>query len=86
MNTFMGKAYIEKKEQQGLFNWLYTTIDLPKRVYEIQDMINLFNKLDFSINDEENHDNITDIERKLKLTNEIILQTLKIIKEKKKTK
>jgi len=82
----MGKAYIEKKEQQGLFNWLYTSIDLPKRVYEIQDMLNLFNKLDFSINDQENHDNITDVERKLKLTNEIILQTLKIIKEKKQTK
>jgi len=86
MNTFMGKAYIEKKEQQGLFNWLYTTINLPKRIYEIQDMLNLFNKLDFSIGNQENHDKLIDIEQKLKLTNEIILQTLKIIEEKKQTK
>ena len=54
-NTVRKQAFIEKKEQQELLTWLYTTIDLPKRVYEIQDMLNLFNKLDFSINDQENN-------------------------------
>ena len=83
MNTYMGQKFIEKKEQQELFNWLYINIDLPKRVYEINDMLNLFNKLDFSINDQENYQKIRIIEQMLQKANEAILQTLKIIEEKK---
>jgi len=79
----MGQKFIEKKEQQELFNWLYINIDLPKRVYEINDMLNLFNKLDFSINDQENYQKIRIIEQMLQKANEAILQTLKIIEEKK---
>jgi len=41
----MKKEFIAIKEQLDLLNWLYTTIDLPKRVYEIHDMIRLFDKL-----------------------------------------
>ena len=85
-NTVRKQAFIEKKEQQELLTWLYTTIDLPKRVYEIQDMLNLFNKLDFSINDQENNQKITYIELMLKRANEAILQSLKTIEEKKQTK
>jgi hypothetical protein len=83
MNTYMGKKFIEKKEQQELFNWLYKDIDLPKRAFEIHDMLNLFNKLDFSINDYENNKKIIFIEQMLQKANEAILQTLKIIEEKK---
>jgi len=85
-DTVRKQGFIEKKEQQELFTWLYTTIDLPKRVYEIQDMLNLFNKLDFSINDQENNQKITYIELMLKRANEAILQSLKTIEEKKQTK
>ena len=85
-NTVRKQGFIEKNEQQKLFIWLYTTFDLPKRVYEIQDMLNLFNKLDFSINDQENNAKITYIEVMLKQANEAILQTLKTIEEKKQTK
>ena len=45
-------------------------------------MLNLFNKIDFSINDHENNQKIKFIEQQLKNTNEAILQTLKIIEEK----
>ena len=85
-DTVRKQGFIEKNEQQKLFTWLYTTFDLPKRVYEIQDMLNLFNKLDFSINDQENHAKITYIELMLKQANEAILQSLKTIEEKKQTK
>ena len=83
MNTYMGKKFIEKREQQELFNWLHKSIDLPKRTYEIHDMLNLFNKIDFSINDHENNQKIKFIEQQLKNTNEVILQTLKLIENKK---
>ncbi len=86
MNTYKGNKFIEKKEQQELFNWLYGNIDLTKRVYEIHDMLNLFNKLDFSINDYENNIKIIQVEHQLKTANEAILQTLKTIEEKKQTK
>ena len=82
MNTYNGNKFIEKKEQQELFNWLHKTFNLPARVYEIQDMLNLFTKLDFSINDYENNIKIIQIEHQLKKANEAILQTLKIIEEK----
>ena len=85
-NTVRKQRFIEKKEQQELLNWLYVNIDLPKRTYEIHDMLNLFNKLDFSINDQENNQKILIIEQMLKRTNEAILQTLKTIEEKKQTK
>ena len=85
-NTVRKQGFIEKNEQQKLFIWLYTNFDLPKRVYEIQDMLNLFNKLDFSINDQENNQKITYIELMLKRANEAILQSLKTIEEKKQTK
>jgi len=83
MNTYNGNKYIEKKEQQELFNWLHKTLNLTARVYEIYDMLNLFNKLDFSINDYENNNKIIQVEQQLKNANEAILQTLKIIEEKK---
>ncbi len=86
MNTVRKQKFIEKNEQQKLFIWLYTTFDLPKRVYEIQDMLNLFNKLDFSINDQENNAKIKIIEQQLKAANEAIIQTLKTIEEKKQNK
>ena len=82
MNTYNGNKFIEKKEQQELFNWLHKTFNLPARVYEIQDMLNLFTKLDFSINDYENNIKIKQVEHQLKTANEAILQTLKIIEEK----
>jgi len=80
------KSYIEKKEQSDLLNWLYTSIDLPKQVYEIHDTLNLFNQLDFSLNDQKNRQKIMYIEQLLRQSNEAILQTLKIIEEKKQTK
>jgi hypothetical protein len=86
MNTVRKQGFIEKKEQQELFNWLYTDIDLPKRAYEVYDMLNLFNKLDFSINDYENNTKIQIIEQQLKAANEAIIQTLKTIEEKKQNK
>ena len=86
MNTVRKQGFIEKKEQQELFNWLHKTFDLPKRVFEIHDMLNLFTKLDFSINDCENNNKIIVIEHLLKRANEAILQTLKTIEEKKQTK
>jgi len=86
MNTYNGNKYIEKKEQQELFNWLHKTFNLPARVYEIHDMLNMLNKLDFSINDYENNNKIIQVERQLKNANEAILQTLKTIEEKKQTK
>ena len=82
MNTYMGQKFIEKREQQELFNWLHKSIDLHKRTYEIHDMLNLFNKIDFSINDHENNQKIKFIEQQLQNANEAILQTLKIIEEK----
>lgn len=82
----MKKEFIEIKEQVHLLNWLYTTIDLPKRVYEIHDMIRLFDKLDFSINDQETHMKITYIESLLKQSGEEISQTLKTIESKKNIK
>ena len=82
MNTVRKQGFIEKKEQQELFNWLHKTFDLPKRVFEIHDMLNLFTKLDFSINDYENNIKIKQVEHQLKTANEAILQTLKIIEEK----
>jgi Zn-dependent M32 family carboxypeptidase len=82
-NTVRKQGFLEKKEQQELFNWLHKSIDLPKRVYEIHDMLNLFNKLDFSINDYENNIKIIQVEHQLKTANEAILQTLKTIEEKK---
>ena len=85
-DTVRKQGFIEKNEQQKLFTWLYTTVDLLKLVYEIQDMVNLFNKLDFSINDQENHAKITYIELMLKQANEAILQSLETIEEKKQTK
>ena len=86
MNTYKGNKFIEKKEQQELFNWLHKTFNLPARVYEIHDMLNMLNKLDFSINDYENNNKIIQVERQLKNANEAILQTLKTIEEKKQTK
>lgn len=86
MNTVRKQGFIEKKEQQELFNWLYKSIDLPKRVYEIHDMLNLFNKLEFSLNDQENNQKITYIEVLLKRANEEIIQILKTIEEKKQNK
>jgi hypothetical protein len=86
MNTYNGNKYIEKKEQQELFNWLHKTFNLPARVYEIHDMLNMLNKIDFSINDYENNNKIIQVERQLKNANEAILQTLKTIEEKKQTK
>ena len=83
MNTYKGNKFIEKKEQQELFNWLHKTFNLTARVYEIHDMLNLFNKLDFSINDYENNIKIIQVEHQLKTANEAILQTLKTIEEKK---
>ena len=83
MNTYKGNKFIEKKEQQELFNWLHKTLNLTARVYEIHDMLNLFNKLDFSINDYENNIKIIQVEQQLKTANEAILQTLKTIEEKK---
>lgn len=80
------KSYIEKKEQSDLLNWLYTSIDLPKQVYEIHDTLNLFNQLDFSLNNQKNRQKIMYIEQLLRQSNEAILQTLKIIEEKKQTK
>ena len=85
-NTVRKQGFIEKKEQQELFNWLHKTLNLTARVYEIHDMLNLFNKLDFSINDQENNAKITYIENMLKQANEVILQTLKTIEEKKQNK
>ena len=85
MKTYNGNKFIEKKEQQELFNWLHKTFNLPARVYEIHDMLNLFNKLDFSINDYENNIKIIQVEHQLKRANEAILQTLKTIEEKKQT-
>ena len=82
----MKKEFVEIKEQIHLLNWLYTTIDLPKRVYEIHDMIRLFDKLDFSINDQETHSKITYIESLLKQAREEISQTLKTIESKKNIK
>jgi hypothetical protein len=86
MSTVRKQGFIEKKEQQELFNWLYTDIDLPKRAYEVYDMLNLFNKLDFSINDYENNTKIQIIEQQLKAANEAIIQSLKTIEEKKQNK
>ena len=86
MNTYKGNKLIEKKEQQELFNWLHKTFNLPARVYEIHDMLNMLNKIDFSINDYENNIKIIQIEHQLKNANEAILQTLKSIEEKKQTK
>jgi len=86
MNTVRKQGFIEKNEQQKLFIWLYTNIDLPKRAYEVYDMLNLFNKLDFSINDQENNAKIQIIEQQLKAANEAIIQTLKTIEEKKQNK
>ena len=86
MNTYNGNKFIEKKEQQELFNWLHKTFNLPARVYEIHDMLNMLNKIDFSINDYENNNKIIQVERQLKNANEVILQTLKTIEEKKQTK
>ena len=86
MNTVRKQGFIEKKEQQELFNWLYKSFDLPKRVYEIHDMLNLFNKLEFSLNDQENNQKITYIEVLLKRANEEIIQILKTIEEKKQNK
>jgi Zn-dependent M32 family carboxypeptidase len=86
MNTYKGNKFIEKKEQQELFNWLHKTFNLPARVYEIHDMLNMLNKIDVSINDYENNIKIIQIERHLKNANEAILQTLKTIEEKKQTK
>ena len=53
MNTYKGNKFIEKKEQQELFNWLHKTFNLPAHIYEIHDMLNMLNKIDFSINDYE---------------------------------
>lgn len=78
------KSYIEKKEQSDLLNWLYTNIDLPKQVYNIHDTLNLFNQLDFSINNQKNRQKIMYIEQILRQSNEAILQTLKTIDNKKK--
>jgi len=86
MNTYKGNKFIEKKEQQELFNWLHKTFNLPAHVYEIHDMLNMLNKIDFSINDYENNIKIIQIEGQLKNANEAILQTLKTIEEKKQTK
>lgn len=86
MNTYKGNKFIEKKEQQELFNWLHKTFNLPARVYEIHDMLNMLNKIDFSINDYENNNKIIQIEQQLKNANEAILQTLKSIEEKKQNK
>jgi Zn-dependent M32 family carboxypeptidase len=86
MKTYNGNKFIEKKEQQELFNWLHKTFNLPARVYEIYDMLNMLNKIDVSINDYENNIKIIQIERQLKNANEAILQTLKTIEEKKQTK
>lgn len=84
MNTM--KSYTEKKEQSDLLNWLYTNIDLPKQVYEIHDTLNLFNQLDFSINNQKNRQQIMYIEQLLRQSNEAILQTLKTIDNKKNEK
>ena len=86
MNTYKGNKLIEKKEQQELFNWLHKTFNLPAHVFEIHDMLNMLNKIDFSINDYENNIKIIQIEHQLKNANEAILQTLKSIEEKKQTK
>ena len=83
MNTYKGNKFIEKNEQQELFNWLHKTFNLPARVYEIHDMLNMLNKIDFSINDYENNIKIIQIEHQLKTANEAILQTLKTIEERK---
>jgi hypothetical protein len=73
-----------RKDQYNLLNWLYVNIDLPKRVYEIHDMLNILDKIDLSINDQENHQKITHIEAMLKQTNEAIVETLKTIDYKKR--
>jgi len=49
-------------------------------------MLNLFTKLDFSINDYENNNKIKQVEHQLKKANEAILQTIKTIEEKKHMK
>ena len=85
-NTVRKQDFIEKKEQQELFNWLHKTFNLPARVYEIQDMLNMLNKIDYSINDYENNNKIIQIEHQLKKANEAILQTIKTIEEKKHMK
>ena len=86
MNTYNGNNFIEKKEQQELFNWLHKTFNLPAHVFEIHDMLNMLNKIDFSINDYENNNKIIQIEHQLKKANETILQTIKTIEEKKQMK
>ena len=83
MSDTKKKENNELKDQFKLLNWLYVNIDLPKRVYEIHDMIKICDKLDFSLNDQENHQKICNIEILLKQANEAILQTLKTIEEKK---
>ncbi|RZD39297.1 MAG: hypothetical protein CXT73_07755 [Methanobacteriota archaeon] len=75
-----------RKDQYNLLNWLYVNIDLPKRVYEIHDMLNILDKIDLSINDQENHQKIMHIESMLKQTNEAIVETLKTIDNKKNKK
>jgi len=73
----------ELKDQFKLLEWLYVNIDLPKRIYEIHDMLNIMDKLDFSMNDHENHQKVTIIESMLKQSGEAIAETLKMIAKRK---
>ena len=73
----------ELKDQFKLLEWLYVNIDLPKRIYEIHDMLNIMDKLDFSMNDQENHQKITIIESMLKQSGEAIAETLDMIAKRK---